>query len=116
MDRHLRGRTPGTIRYEVAGHVVLYLLTRWLMVEAALKHGLDPLRLSFVEAQRELEAMRPSLVTASARWAAQTLIPRLLDRIAQHQVPSRPGRHYPRKKKTNRKGKRLSPSKVKNKA
>jgi hypothetical protein len=116
MDRHLRGRTPGTIRYEVAGHVVLYLLTRWLMVEAAVKHGLDPLRLSFVDAQRELEAMRPSLVTASAHWAAHTLIPRLLDRIAQHQVPFRPGRHYPRRKKTNRRSKRAAPSKVKNKA
>lgn len=116
MDRHLRGRTPSTIRYEVAGHVVLYLLTRWLMTEAAVKHGLDPLRLSFLEAQRELDAMRPSLVTATARWAAQVLIPRLLDRIAQHLVPSRPGRHYPRRNKAKREGKRTALSKVENKA
>ena len=113
MDRHLRSRTPESIRYEIAGHVVLYLLTRWLMVEAAVKHRLDPLRLSFVEAQRELKAMSPSLVTASACWAAQTLMPRLLERIAQHQVPSRPGRHYPRRKKTNRKDKHSAPSKAK---
>jgi hypothetical protein len=116
MDRHLRGRTPASIRYEVAGHVMLYLLTRWLMVEAAVKHGVDPLRLSFVAAQRELSAMRVSLVTATARWAAQVLIPRLLDRIAVHRVPSRPGRHYPRKKKTNRKNKKKSSSKVTTKA
>lgn len=114
MDRHLRGRTPESIRYEIAGHVMLYLLTRWLMVEAAVKHGLDPLRLSFVEAQRELNAMRPSLVTATAWWAAHVLMPRLLDRIAANRVPSRPGRHYPRKKKTNRKSKnqKKSSSKV----
>lgn len=118
MDRHLRSRTPESIRYEIAGHLVLYLLTRWLMVEAAVKHGLDPLRLSFVEAQRELEAMRPSLVTASGWWAAHVLIPRLLDRIAAHRVSSRPGRHYPRKKKANRKrkSKKQSSSKVTNKA
>lgn len=118
MDRQLRGRTPESIRYEIAGHVVLYMLTRWLMVEAAVKHGLDPLRLSFVEAQRELEAMRPSLVTASAWWADHALIPRLLDRIAVHRVPSRLGRHYPRKKKTNResKNRKKSSSKVTNKA
>ena len=114
MDRHLRGRTPETIGYEIAGHVMLYLLTRWLMVEAAVKHGLNPLRLSFVGAQRELNAMRPSLVIATAWWASHLLIPRLLDRIAVHEVPSRPGRHYPRKKKPNRKrkNKRNSSSKL----
>jgi hypothetical protein len=116
MDRQLRGRVPVTIQYEVAGHVVLYLLTRWLMVEAAAQHRIDPLRLSFVEAQRELETMRPSLVMATPCWAARTLIPRLLERIAEHQVPSRPGRHYPRKKKTSRKAKRSSSSKVTKKA
>jgi len=118
MDRQLRGRAPATICYEVAGHVVLYLLTRWLMVEAAVKHGLDPLRLSFVETQRELHAMRPSLATATPYWAARTLLPRLLERIAQHQVPSRPGRHYPRKKKRKaiRKAQRSSSSKITKKA
>jgi DDE family transposase len=116
MDRHLRGRTPATIQYEVAGHVVLYLLTRSLMVEAAAKHGLDPLRLSFIEAQRELEVIRASLVLASVFWATHILIPRLLDRIAQHEVVSRPGRHYPRKKKNRRSTKRTKSSKLKTKA
>jgi hypothetical protein len=103
LDRHLRSRKRESIEYEIAGHVVLYLLVRWLMVEAAVKHGLDPLRLSFVHALHELETMRPSLICASPRWAALTLVPRLLDRIAANQVPSRPGRHYPRKKKKSTK-------------
>ena len=99
LDRHLRSHTPASIQFEVAGYVVLYLLLRWLIVEAAVKHDLDPLRISFVEAVRELDAMRPSLLSATPPWAAQVLLPRLLDRIAAHRVPVRPGRHYPRKKR-----------------
>lgn len=106
LDRHLRSHTPGSIQFEVAGYVVLYLLIRWLIVEAAVKHGLDPLRISFVEAVRELDAMRPSLLSATPQWAAQVLLPRLLDRIAAHRVPVRPGRHYPRKKKRRKPGKK----------
>jgi len=100
MEGQLRSRVPGSIAYEIAGHVVLYLLVRWLIVEAAVKHGLDPLRLSFLEAFRELQLMRSSLLTATPHWASKVLLPRLLDRIAKHQVPERPGRHYPRRKKS----------------
>jgi len=109
MEGQLRSRTPGSIGYEIAGHVVLYLLIRWLMVEAAVKHGLDPLRLSFLQAFRELQLMRPALLAASPDWASRVLLPRLLDRIAKHQVPLRPGRHYARRKKSK-------PSKTKNKS
>ena len=118
LDRHLRSHTPGSIQFEVAGYVVLYLLIRWLIVEAAVKHGLDPLRISFVEAVRELDAMRPSLLSATPQWAAQVLLPRLLDRIAAHRVPVRPGRHYPRKKKRRKPGKKSGkrPSAKKQKA
>jgi hypothetical protein len=35
---------------------------------------------------------------ADAQWACEVLLPRLLDRIAEHQVPWRPGRSYPRPK------------------
>jgi hypothetical protein len=95
----LRSRTPGSVTFEVAGHMLLYLLVRWLMVEAAVEHGLDPLRLSFVEALRELEEMRVPLLYASKKWAAEVLLPRLLERIASHRVLHRPGRNFPRKKK-----------------
>lgn len=95
MNGHLRSRTPESIQFEVAGHVVLYFLIRWLMVEAAVRHGLDPLRLSFQNALRELLAMHTSLIMAEGRWIG-VLLGRLLDRIASHQVPYRPGRSYPR--------------------
>src|SRR5260370_13210601 len=99
MEGSLRGRTPETIYYEIAGHVVLYLLVRWLIVEAAVEHCLDdPLRLSFKGALEELTDMRQSLITATPERVEEVLLPRLLERIARHLVPLRPGRHYPRPK------------------
>ena len=106
MEGSLRGRTPGAIRFEIAAHVLLYLLVRWLIVEAANKHGVDdPLRLSFLEALRELHNMTPILITASSQRVRTVLLPRLLDRIAAHRVPHRPGRHYARPNDTKRKNK-----------
>lgn len=117
MEGGLRGRTAKTIEYEVAGHVLLYLLTRWLMVEAAQKAGVDPLRLSHCQALRELQDMAPALLTARPHRVAHVLIPRLLKRVAAHTVPLRPGRHYPRpgdtKVKNKGKGKYQRPSKLK---
>jgi hypothetical protein len=112
----LRGRTRGTIDYEIASHVVLYLLVRWLMMEAALKGGKAPLRLSFVEALREIVLMARTMITASPRRVGKVLRPRLLGRIAEHLVPPRPGRHYPRPNDTKVKdighGKKRLPSKM----
>jgi hypothetical protein len=97
MQANLRGRTPETIYYEIAGHVLLYLLVRWLIVEAAVEHGIDdPLRISFKEALEELKDMRQSLITATPARVNEVLLPRLLERIAAHLVPLRPGRHFPR--------------------
>lgn len=112
----LRGRTPGSIDYEIASHVLVYLLVRWLMVEAALKHGGDPLRLSFMECLREIIDLRQTMMTASWRRVRGVLLSRLLERIASHLVPLRPGRHYPRPKDTkikdNGQGKKRLPSKM----
>jgi len=116
LERSLRGRTPETIRFEVAGHVLLYLLVRWLMVEAALAAGEDPLRLSYSGALSELRGMAESLVQAGADRASGVLVPRLLSRMASHFVPLRPDRHYPRphdtKVKSKGKGKKQLPSKL----
>ena len=114
--KELRGRTPGSIDYEIASHVLLYLLIRWLMVEAASERGIDPLRLSFTEALREIDMMVRTLLTASLDRVHQVLLPRLLHRIASHRVPSRAGRHYTRPKDTQVKnlghGRKQLPSKI----
>lgn len=105
MQRSLRSRTAEGIAFEVAGHVLLYLLTRWLMVEAAEKHGVSPLRISFTQALRELNDIRHALLLADPQRVRRVLLPRLLRRIAQHLVPLRPGRHYSRPADRYRKGK-----------
>jgi hypothetical protein len=96
MEGELRGRTPQTIEYEIAGHVLLYLLVRWLMVEAGVKHGVCPLQLSFLYALRELDDLRVPLLLSSPQRVRIELLPRLLDRIASHRIHVQPGRHFPR--------------------
>jgi hypothetical protein len=117
----LRGRTPEAVYYEIAGHVVLYLLVRWLMVEAAVATGLtDPLRLSFKAALGELFDMRQLLMMATPERVRDVLLPRLLERIAKHTVPLRPGRHFPRphdmKTKNCGRGRRKRPHKLRHAA
>ena len=116
MKTSLRSRTPEGIAYEIAGHVLFYFLVRWMMVEAATAHGRDPLRLSFTQAMRELQDMSQTLITASPQRVSRVLLPRLLARIAEHVVPERRGRHYPRPHDTKIRitgsGKRLLPSKL----
>jgi hypothetical protein len=106
LEGGLRSRTAEGIRYEVSGHVLHYLLVRWLLVEAAVEAGQSPLRLSFAEALRELEAKRPAAWAASAAWLQDGLRPRLRAALASHVVAERPCRHYPRGKKERRASKR----------
>ena len=96
LEGGLRSRRPESIQYEIAGHVLLYLLTRWLIVEAAIDSGQDPLQLSFKAALGELIDMQQTLLLATPQRVAQVLLPRLLSRIACHEIPFRPGRHFPR--------------------
>jgi hypothetical protein len=107
----LRSRTASGVEYEVAGHILYYLLVRWLMVEAAVAAGVSPLRLSFTESLRELNGLWPAAVLASPGWLQQTLRPRLRERLASHRVEERPGRRYPRKKAERRAAKRAKKAK-----
>lgn len=108
LEGGLRGRTRETIEYEVAGHVLYYLLVRWLLVEAAVAAQVSPLRLSFQDALAEVKGMAPQALLCSDGWLEGTLRPRLLARLAEHQVPQRPGRSYPRGAKQRRAAKRAS--------
>jgi Transposase DDE domain len=108
LEGGLRSRTPAGIFYEVAGHLLYYLLLRWLLVEAAAEAGVSPLRLSFHEALNELVTLWPQAVTASAGWLAEVLQPRLRQRVARHRVAERSGRCYPRSKKGRKASKRCA--------
>jgi Transposase DDE domain len=111
LEGGLRSRTPEGVEYEVAGHVLYYLLMRWLILEAAVAAKVSPLRLSFQGALRECQAMTPAAVLASAGWVEQTLRPRLVARLATHVVRERPGRSYPRAVKERRARKRANTAK-----
>jgi hypothetical protein len=116
MAGSFRSRTAEGIAYEVAGHLLLYTLVRWLMAEAAARSGTSPLRLSFKGALDEVKDMGPSLLTAGRRHAERVLRPRLVGLIGSHAVPYRPNRHSPRpndtRAKTDRYGKKQASHKV----
>lgn len=116
MEGNLRSRTPEGIQYEVAGHILLYTLIRWLIIEAAENAECDPLDISFRQTLTELLDISPALLAADYQRTAEVLLPRLLKRIAEHRVPYRPGRHYPRPHDTQikdcGKGKQKIPAKI----
>lgn len=116
LERSLRSRTPESIHYEVAGHVVLYLLVRWLMAEAAQRAAPDgdPLGLSFKHALEELLTAWPTLVTSDPADVSRRILPRLLKAIASHHVSWRPGRSFPRKPKSKHKRSRKRKPKTTN--
>jgi hypothetical protein len=97
LEGSLRSRSPEGIAFEIGSQMVLYLIVRWLMVEAAQASGVDPLRLSFINALREWHFFTAPLLLADQKNAA-LLVTVLLKRIARHRVAYRPGRHYPRPK------------------
>ena len=112
----LRSHTPRSIEYEIAGHLLLYLMTRWLMVEAAEQAGVEPLGLSFLEGYRELQDVMPLLILSPLDHVRRVVLPNLLKRIGQHRVRIRPGRHYPRPNDTKTKnlghGRKQLPAKL----
>jgi hypothetical protein len=111
LEGGLRSRTAEGIYYEVCGHLLDYLLVRWLLVEAAVAAQVSPLRLSFTEALREINGQWPAAVVARKRWRQQTLRPRLRQRLASHLVKERPGRTAPRGEKARRADKRAKDTK-----
>ena len=105
LEGGLRSRSEAGVRYEVAGHLLLYQCMRWLLAEAAQRGGeADPLRLSYQEALEEWTDLRPALVQAGTR-RVPLLLGRLLERCGRHVVPYRPGRHYKRPNDTKAKAK-----------
>ena len=99
MAGAIRSRTPGSLQFEIAGHVLLYALTRWLMANAAVLKHLDPLQLSFKHCLEQVLDMRVKLLTASADWQPE-LIKRLMERLTEQLVTIRPCRQFPRRKRS----------------
>jgi hypothetical protein len=93
----LRGRSPQMIERELWLHALAYNLVRALLVEAALTHDVPVERLSFKGALDALQAWADRALASRRhrRHARRTL----LARLANDQVPLRPGRSEPRARK-----------------
>ena len=95
MER-LHTRSVDMIRKEIAMYAVAYNLVRWLMWQAAVEHGVDPVRLSFAGTVQRMSAMTSYLLACSTKWQRQALYQRLLQYIAEDLLPDRPDRIEPR--------------------
>ena len=91
----LRSRTADGVRKELAARMVALNAVRVILLEAAIAHGADPLRLSFVHAVRAVIVFAPAMATAPA-WKLPEIYRAMLTEIASHRIPLRPGRNEPR--------------------
>ena len=98
----LRSKTAAGVKKELCARMVAMNVVRAILLEAAAKHGQDPMALSFVHALRAILAFSPILATAPL-WKLPTIYQAMLHEIASHRVPHRPGRLEPRAVRRERK-------------
>jgi len=91
----LRSKTPEGVRKEVIARLTALNVLRMIVLEAAIKHGVDPLRISFINATRTVLLFAPALATEPF-WKLLAIYRAMLAEIASHIVPLRPGRNEPR--------------------
>ena len=61
----LRSKTPELVRQEFYGFLMAHFAIRGLMHEAALKHNVDPDKLSFIHSVRVIRRRLPQFVAIS---------------------------------------------------
>ena len=95
VGRTLRSLTPMGVIQELYGILLMHYAVRWLMHQAALRHEIDPDRLSFVHAIEVIRDAVPEfqMVEESQQGA---LYERLLDDIACKRLGERRCRSNPR--------------------
>ena len=99
----LRSQTPDGIQKEIAARMTALNGVRSVMLQAAAQNGIeDPLRLSFVFALRAILSFSPAL-GMEPFWKLRSIYQAMLDEIAAHTVPFRPGRNEPRMIRRDRK-------------
>ena len=92
----LRCKSPKLLHKELEMFFIAYNLIRGLMVEAGAIHDVPMERLSFKGTVDSVRQFSSAIAQAPSRKKQQQLIARLLEIIAQDQVPERPGRREPR--------------------
>lgn len=91
----LRSKTASGVLQELAARMVAMNVVRAILIEAAVRHGQDPMALSFVQGLRAILAFAPALARAPL-WQLPTIYQAMLREIASHRIRRRPGRLEPR--------------------
>ncbi len=91
----LRSRKPLGVIQELYGMLLAHYVVRSLMHEAALRAGLDPDRLSFINSLRIIRRAIPEFQQAAPE-CLPLLYERLLDDIVREKIPPRRDRSNPR--------------------
>lgn len=91
----LRSLSPDGIKKEVAARLIAVNIVRTIMLEAATKGGVDPVRISFAHAVRTVLYFAPALACEPI-WRLPQIYGAMLVEIGTHLVPERPGRKEPR--------------------
>jgi hypothetical protein len=91
----LRSMSPQAIHKEVAARLMAVNIIRMIMLEAAIEKGVDPIRISFVNAVRSILMFAPALAREPI-WKLPQIYRTMLTEIGTNLVPERPGRKEPR--------------------
>lgn len=92
----LRCRTPAMARKELLAYLVAHNFIRCLEAEAATRHRVPRHRISFKGTIDAARAFHAAMFRAQSKRKSQELRDRLIEIIALHLVPERPGRREPR--------------------
>jgi hypothetical protein len=92
----LRCKSPKLLHKELELFFIVYNLIRSLMAEAGATNDVPIKRLSFKGTVDSVRQFSVAIAQAPSRKKQQQLLARLLEIIAQDQVPDRPGRREPR--------------------
>ena len=96
----LRCKSPQMIHKEISMYLIAYNLVRALMLEAASRHGVSPLSLSFKGTIATIRQWAPIIATENRHASRQHhLIDTLLAYLARDLLPYRPNRSEPRARK-----------------
>jgi len=91
----LRSKSVDGIYKEVAARICAINIVRVIMLQSAQAGGVDAMRISFVAAVRAIIAFAPALAMEPV-WRLPVIYEAMLNEIASHLVPERPGRLEPR--------------------
>lgn len=100
---HIASKTPSMVRKQIWVHLLAYNLIRGLMLQAAVKHNVDSLNISFKGTIDHVKSFAPQLAKANDSSTQEYILQSLFWTIATDLLPKRIGRIYDRRIKRRKK-------------